>query len=103
MINNPKENMTVMKYRISILAMLLLAVGIALSGCAEDLEVYSCYNASSYTVIVTTEEGESVSIPSKSTKNIWLLGGVTVYDLYYIPANLVSASISGTTITFRDR
>jgi hypothetical protein len=65
--------------------------------------LFTCNNRSSYTVTVTNASGDGVSIASGSTKSIYLLGDTTLEDIYYSPSNLVSVSLSGQTITFRDK
>jgi hypothetical protein len=81
---------------------LLLVSIFVLAGC--DLEkLYTCNNRSSHTVTVTDSSGNGVVISPGSSKSIYLLGDTTLDDIYYTPANLVSVSLSGQTITFRDR
>jgi ABC-type Fe3+-hydroxamate transport system substrate-binding protein len=85
-----------------ILGMLILTLAILTVSCEEE-KLFTCNNRSSYTVTVTNANGDGITIAPGSTKSIYLLGDTTLNDIYYSPANLVSVSLSGQTITFRDR
>jgi len=80
----------------------LMFIAFVITSC--DLEkLYTCNNRSSYSVTVTDSKGSGIVIPSGGTKSIYLVDNATLYDIYYSPADLVSVSVIGQTITFRDR
>jgi len=85
-----------------VLGILLLTLVILTVSCEEE-KLFTCNNRSSYTVTVTNANGDGVSIAPGSSKSIYLLGDTTLNDIYYSPADLVSVSLSGQTITFRDK
>jgi ABC-type Fe3+-hydroxamate transport system substrate-binding protein len=86
------------------LVLLLISVFVVLVGC-EDIDLdqlYICYNNSSYSVTVTDSSGSGIVIGPGTSKSIYLVGDTTLNDISYSPSNLVSVSLSGNTITFRD-
>jgi ABC-type Fe3+-hydroxamate transport system substrate-binding protein len=91
-----------MKKHFSIGFVLLLVSIFVLAGC-ESEKLYTCNNRSSYSVTVTDSSGNGVVISPGSSQSIYLLGDTTLNDIYYTPADLVSVSLSGQIITFRDR
>ena len=79
-----------MKNNILLMYVFIFFSVFSLIGCDPD-NLYTCYNRSSHTVVVQDESNRQISLPPGGTQNIYLISG-TLSDLYYSPADLVSAT-----------
>ena len=90
--------------KIFVLGMFVLVLGMGLLGCGHDFELYTCWNLSSHEVRVFSDKSKNyITIPAGQYKSVWLFDGITLSDLLYTPADLVSVAIQGGDITFRNR
>jgi hypothetical protein len=107
------------KILLLVLIGLLMATGLVLAGCeslgdfatgysagytttSDTGLVYTFYNYSSQTVTIWDQTG-SREIPKGGNTSARFNKDANIYQVRYEPADKVSSSISGTTVTFRDR
>ena len=95
-----------MKKLFSIFGLLILLFSVlAITGCDELAEKYFGFNNnSSHSVTVSVVgEGTSFTLAPGQSQSVWLGENVTIDDIIYQPANLVSVSRTGNAFFFRDR
>jgi hypothetical protein len=92
-----------------LIGLLVLAIGLFLVGCDEIVdEIAKSYfgfnNYSSQAVTVSVAGGgSSFTLAPNQSQNVYLAENVTINDIIYSPANLVSVSRTGNAFYFRDR
>ena len=91
-------------FSIFVFFMLLLSA-LTLIGCDEIAEkFFSFNNYSSQTVTVSVVGGgSSFTLGPTQSQSVWLTENVTISDIIYQPANLVSVSRTGNAFYFRER
>ena len=84
---------------------LLLFSVLALTGCDEIAQSYFGFNNySSHAVTVSVAGGgSSFTLNPGQNQSVWLAENVTIYDIQYSPANLVSVSRTGNAFYFSNR
>ena len=91
-------------FRLGMLAMVLV-FAIVVTGCDEVAQRYFGFNNnSSHNVTVSVVGGgSSFTLAPSQSRNVWLADDVTINDIQFSPANLVSVSRTGNAFFFRDR